>query len=353
MHPLHFVVTIFLFSCFLAFSAKASPVRFGGFVDTYYAYDFNNPSDHERQYTTQPSRSNEFNVNLAHLEAVVQDENTRGRFALQYGSSVTKNYSSEPNQDVKFIQEAYVGKRIGDRTWVDAGIFLGNIGAESWISKDNWTYSRALSLDYVPYYSSGVRFEHKFDDKQSLQLQILNGWQNIAETNSGKAIGMQYKNILSETLVFTYNNFFGDEKIVSSKSRFRSYHNFILQWLKNDRWQYIATFDIGHQSQQQNNGTDFWGAAAVTIRRVLNETQSLAFRGEHYSDPHQANIVTGTPNGFQVSSASLNFDQKLDQNSLWRTEIRGFYSEDKIYPQRTNSKNRFDGFLATSLSMWF
>lgn len=356
-----FFLLPFSLSCF----AAELPVKLGGFLDTYYAFDTNTPKNHEREFTTQPVRHNEFNVNLAYIEAVMKQEKTRGRLALQFGQSVTKNTTGEPKdgatsgpQDAKIFQEAYIGKKLGEKTWIDLGIFLGNIGAESWISKDNWTYTRALNLDYVPYYSSGVRLEHSLNEKQSFQVQILNGWQNMSENNQGKALGLQYKHLLGQSLTFTYNNFTGDEEVVPSQTdakfrpRFRSYHNFILQWLKSDRWQYLTAFDVGHQAQQENDGTDGWLAATVTVRRVLNEEQSLALRLEHYSDPHQTNVSTGTRNGFQVSGASMNFDQKLDQNVLWRTELRGFYSKDEIYPQGKNNKNRLDGFLVTSVSAW-
>lgn len=352
----------FLFLGVISTSATAQPlegVKFGGFLDTYYAYDFNNPKEHEREFTTQPVRHNEFNINLAYFEAVLKREKTRGRLALQYGNSVTKNYSSEPTQgatsgpqDSKIFQEAYVGTKIAENTWVDMGIFLGNIGAESWISKDNWTYTRALSLDYVPYYSAGARLDHQIDTNQSFQLQLLNGWQTISENNQGKAIGMQYKNSPSPEYTFTYNNFFGDEEVVSVHSRFRGYHNFIFQWLADEQWQYIYTFDIGHQAQQENDGVDAWFTSALTVRHVLNLDQAMALRAEYYDDPHQANVVTSTRNGFRVASTSLNFDQRLEGNAMWRTELRGFYSHDKIYPQGSSGKNRLDGFLVTSLSFW-
>jgi hypothetical protein len=359
-----FILCILILTTTSAF-ADELPVKVGGFLDTYYAYDLNHPKNHEREFTTQPVRDNEFNINLAYIEAVMKQEKTRGRLALQFGQSVTKNTVGEPKdgatsgpQDAKIFQEAYIGKKLGEKTWIDMGIFLGNIGAESWISKDNWTYTRALNLDYVPYYSSGVRLEHTLNEKQSFQLQLINGWQNMSENNQGKAIGMQYKHLLNSSMTFTYNNFFGDEEVVPNQNdkkfrpRFRAYHNFIFQWLKSDVWQYLASFDVGHQSQQNNDGTDGWFASAVTVRRILNADQAMALRLEHYSDRHQTTIVTGTPNGFQVSGASLNFDQKLDHNVLWRTEVRGFYSKDEIYPEGTHHKNRMDGFLVTSISAW-
>ena len=216
--------------------------EFGAFLDSYYAYDFNRP-EVNRIYTTQPIRHDQPAVNLAHVEMKIQTENLRSRLAMQAGDSVERNAVLEPGQE-KYFQEAYVGTKVGEKTWIDAGIFLGNIGAESWISKDNWTYTRALNLDYVPYYSAGIRLEHKLDQKQSVQFQILNGWQNITDNNQAKAVGMQYKNHLSESLVFMYNNFFGDEEVVGTSPRFRSYHNFILQLTASEKWQYLFAFDV-------------------------------------------------------------------------------------------------------------
>lgn len=337
-------------------------VKLGGFVDTYYAFDFNQPKNHERSFTTQPVRHNEANVNLAFLEAVLKREKVRGRLALQYGNSVTKNYAGEPTRgstsgprDSQMLQESYVGARVGEKTWIDLGIFLGNIGAESWISKDNYTYTRALNLDYVPYYSSGARLEHLLSSNETVQLQLLNGWQNISENNHGKAIGMQYKNVLSERHTFAYNNFFGDEEVTTAPDpRFRAYHNFIWQFTQSERWQFISVFDIGHQSQKENDGVDPWYSITFTSRRALTPTDALALRVEYYNDRHDANIGAGSPNGFQVMSASLNFDRKLEEFALWRTELRGFYSKDEIYPEGIqNGLNRWDGFLVTSLAFWF
>ena len=69
-------------------AAPAAPdttpkITFGGFVDGYYAFDFNRPATYDRAYTTQPARHNEFNVNLAYVEAKLDAPTYRGRFALQ------------------------------------------------------------------------------------------------------------------------------------------------------------------------------------------------------------------------------------------------------------------------------
>lgn len=324
---------------------------YAALIDTYYAYDFNHP-EVNRFFTTQPVKHGQLAVNLAYAEVKFQTDRLRSRIALQTGDSVERNAVNEKGFG-RYIQESYLGAKLGEKTWLDAGVFFGNIGAESWISKDNWTYTRALNLDYVPYYSAGVRLVHEFNSKQSAHLQILNGWQNISENNNSKAVGMQYKHLLSEEFTFTYNNFFGDEEVVSDKPRFRAYHNFIFKWHYSEFWQYLIAFDIGHQAQQENDGVDPWFSPTATVRRVLNPNQSLAARLEYYNDRHQVNVPTGTPNGFQVIGASVNFDQKLAEKALWRTELRGFKSKDEIFPQGTTDKTQTDFCFVTSISAWF
>ena len=326
----------FLLLFFLIPMAYAE-IDLGAFLDTYYAYDFNSPKNNRRPYTTQPSRHNEPSVNLAYIDATLQEEKFRGRLAFQHGTSVTRNYTEGANEGMQSIQEAYLGMKLGSSTWIDGGVFFGHIGMESWISKNNLTYTRSLILDYVPYYSSGVRLEHKLNETESFQVQVIQGWQNIHETNSAKSVGLQYKRG-----DFTYNGFFGDEEVVSEYSRFRSYHNFIYGYDLTD-WQILGSLDIGQQVG------DLWYGTSVIARQKLNALQALAYRLEYYLDRHQANVLTHTKNGFEVVSASMNFDQKIKNNILWRNELRGFHSHDAIFPRR----KYLNGFFVTSIAVWF
>lgn len=297
------------------------------FLDTYYAYDFSHPQG-KRPFTTQPSRHNEPNINLVSGGVKWEGDSYRGNFVIQGGNSVEANTLSETS-DLRYIQEAFVGKKMAEKTWIDGGIYLGHIGAESWISRENWTYTRSLNLDYVPYYTAGVRITH-----ENFQFHLMNGWQNMREDNQAKSFGIQYVYPLNEEMTFTYNNFFGDEEVVSTRSRFRGYHNFIMKWTPAGSFGYLAAVDIGHQSQQRDNGVDGFGVASLTIRKTLSETQAVAMRIEHYADPHGANVTED----FVTSSASVNFDQAFPRDILWRTELRG-YTE------------RADAFVVTSLSI--
>lgn len=330
--------------------AQSSPsFHPGAFIDTYYSLDSNNPSSRERViFQTQPAKHNEFNLNLGFIEVFLNGPERRGRLALQYGTSVDRNYAAENNKSLQSIQEAYGGVKLNEKLWIDAGIFFSHIGIESFISKNNINYTRSLNADNVPYYASGVRFEYQINEQDVFQLHVLNGWQNIQENNTSKAIGMKYQNSF-----FTYNNFFGDEKVTTPKSRFRSYHNFIIEMKLNDVWTLQSSLDVGTQSQLNNNGINSWYATSLILGQKLNAFSDMGYRVEYYLDRHQSNILTDSKNGFEVVSTSVNYDRNLSKDTNWRSEVRGFYSKDEIFPEGKGAWNRWDGLLVTSLGISF
>src|SRR5581483_2607069 len=142
----------------------------------------------------------------------------RGRLALQAGTSVQSNYAGEPTNGAisgptlaRHIQEATAGFLVTRGLWVDAGIYLSHIGQESWISRDNPTYTRSLIADYTPYYEAGVKATWAATSRATLQLHALNGWQNISETNDDKALGFRVDYVVSPHVTVGYDNFLGNE----------------------------------------------------------------------------------------------------------------------------------------------
>lgn len=342
-----------------AFGAETHPsVTWGAFVDLYYAYDFNRPSSFDRAYTTQPARHNEFNLNLAFLEGRLQRDKVRGRLAIQFGTSVQSNYSGEPTlgsvsgpTHSRNIQEAYIGYRIGEDTWVDAGIFLAHIGLESFISKDNYTYTRSLVADYSPYYQTGVRISTRFNNWLSGQFLILNGWQHISESNMAKSIGTQLNYIPTSEWTLTYNTYFGQE------SSFRSFHDVIVKYSPSELWTYALQADIGFQIEAPGGDHASWSGFALIVKRNLNPNTGVVVRVERYADPKQVLINSATsalPAGtsFRAWGASLGLDQGLAGNIWWRNELRGYWSDQKVFPS-SNGFRPNDGVLVSSISAAF
>lgn len=315
-----------------ASGAKAE-VKFDGMIDTYYAYDFKTPASYDRAYTTTAVRSDEFNVNLAYIGASLAQDRLRGRLALQYGTSVQANYSGEPTVGAnsgstlsRHIQEAYAGYQLADGLWIDAGTYFAHVGAESFISRENPTYTRSLVADYSPYYQSGVRLSYQINEKLSAQLHIVNGWQNQSENNRSKMGGTQVAYQLSPKVSVSYNTLFGKE------AAFRHFHDFILKWQATESTDVVAQYDLGFQkSVGQNAATKWWGAVLIARQRIA-DGKWLVARAERYSDPDQTIVATSSAFGFDVTSASVGFDMDLSSSLKWRNEYRHYWATDAVFP---------------------
>ncbi len=346
------ILFLCLFSC-LALAQEKKEITFGGFVDSYYAFDFNEPSG-DRGYTTQALRQNEFNINLAYLDVKIQKERVHGRMALQAGTSVYANYSGESRYGtgsqladlVRHIQEAYGGYQVAKDLWIDAGIFFSHIGSEGFISKDNWNYTRSLSADYSPYYQAGVRATYQISPQWSAQLHILNGWQNIIDNNSDKSLGTQISFAPSETFSITHNSLVGRE------SQLRILSDLIVKAQLSKRFGLCLTSDFGLQKRPDRSDYSQWFSETLTAKAALADSLSLGGRVEYFHDRDQVIVTSSTPSGFQTFGASLNLDWEPEAGVVFRKEVRTLVSKDSVFVGRGGAKTS-STFFVTSLALSF
>jgi hypothetical protein len=328
-------------------------VTMNGFVDTYYAYDFTRPADGERRYTTQPARHDEFNVNLVWLGVTIERQRTRARVALQAGTSVQSNYSGEPRNgatsgpDVsRFIQEGVVGVKLAPKLWLDAGVYYSYIGLESWSSSDNPTYTRSLVADYTPYYLSGAKLTWQPNAKLTAQLHVINGWQNISESNRRKAVGGRVDYAVAPALTLSYATFIGDEAPDTARRALRVFNQVMAKGQFSTATQWQAQIDAGRQA-----GDSWYGAVAI-LRRALNPRVALVGRVERYADGDAVIVPASNGVGFVGNGGSLGVDVTIDDGVRWRSEWRSTRTSAPLYPRATGP-TRNNGLLVTSLSAAF
>jgi hypothetical protein len=344
-------------------------VTFGGFVDGYYAWDFGRPVSFDRSFaggtlfTTQPARHNEFNVNLAFVEAKLDGARVRGRLALQAGTSVQSNYSGEPSSGqasgpllARHIQEAFAGVKLGSNVWVDGGIFYSHMGMEGWASRDNPTYTRSLVAEYSPYYQSGARLTWAATPTLTAQLDLVNGWQNISENNSGKGVGIRLDLTPSSTTTLSYYNLFSDE----AGNRLRTF-NGVGAKIASGRMTLVGQLDFGTQGKSATDGgSASWYGFTAIARAQVTPTVGLSGRVERYDDEDQVIIATGTqgdgtPNGaFRANGGSVGLDVTPQSRLLWRTELRGFSNKSAIFPDgKTGTPQKGNAVVVSSLAVTF
>ena len=114
--------------------------------------------------------------------------------------------------------------------------------------------------------------------------------------------------------------------------------------------------DYGTQ-QQAAAGSSTWWSAGLIGKLQVTPVVGISGRAERYQDPDQVIVVTGTSGGFKATMASLGLDVSPLGNTrvLWRSEMRGTWAGDPIFPHRSASTGVSKGntLLVTSLALTF
>lgn len=326
------------------------PLRISGGVDVYYAYDFSEPTGRDRLYTTQAFRHNEFNLNWGFLQAGYAGDGVRATLALQTGTYVQANYAAEPNGLTRLIAQANAGVRLAEGVWLDLGVLPSHIGYESTFSLDNEVYTRALMAENSPYYETGARLTAEVSDRVTMKFLVLNGWQNIRETNNAKSLGFGISYIPTERLTLSYSNYYGNEAPEGTEAKRRFFHDLYAVYTLSERLKMAGSIDYGRQELLGGEEKGSWYAGMLLTRYRLSDRFAVGGRVERYSDENQIIVVTETPNGLQISSASLNFDYAPAPNFLWRAEARGYDSKDRVFRGAEGAKG-MNLLLVASLAL--
>lgn len=315
-----------------------------GFIDLYYQYDLDEPASKDRPaFLYNHKRHNEFNVNLALLKLSYAKKKLRANLGLMAGTYPQYNLAAEPSL-LQHVFEANAGYAFNDKWSVDAGILPSHIGLETAVSKDNWNLSRSILAENTPYYESGIKLNYVPNDKWSASVLVLNGWQNIKETNSGKAVGTQVQFKPNNKLLLNSSTFIGNEKPDSARQT-RLFHNFFATYAVSKKWNTAFLFDIG----TENKNT--WYGTALLVQHLFTEKFSSSFRFEYYKDSGGVIVSVSQPGGFQTTGFAINFDYTPVKNISFRAEARYLHSANDIFiKDGISKKNNFSllGSVAVS-----
>jgi hypothetical protein len=342
---------------------SAVSVSLGGFVDSYFAFVTGDPDARDVFFLTQPGRDQEFNINLVFVDARLSGPRLRGRVAFQAGTSVQINYAAEPVFGfasgpllARHIQEAFAGYRVAKDLWIDAGIYFSHIGSESWISRDNWTYTRSLIAEWSPYYETGVKATWTPSPKFSGLLTMVNGWQIISDNNDNKGFGVRLDYSPTSSITLSYSNFLGNELPDTLLSATRFFNDVSAKVLFGDRAGLMGTFDWGTQDD-----LDWYGYSLIGRVKVADHI-AVVGRVERYSDPDQVLIVTGLDDGFVSNGLSIGVDIAGPapfagigpaSRFLWRTEFRALPAEEAFFPFSAFRDRDVQNFLVSSFALTF
>lgn len=326
-------------------SAAQSPLRIGGYTELYYSYNSAPPAHGDRPMAFNHARHNEFAVNIALVDVRYETETMRARVALHTGTYAAANYSAEPVL-MQLLHEARAGFALDSTLWIDAGVLSSHVGAESAIGRDNYTLTRSLAAEYSPYYETGIRAEWLASAQWTVRLLLLNGWQNIRETNSSKAFGSQVQYAPSSALLLNWSTFVGNEAPDSTQSATRVLSDIYALWTLNESLSMLALADIGTQRTPAGDQA-LWYTTTLVARYKLLPELAVALRGEYCSDAKHIVLPAAT-----IASASLNLDWQPTANVIARIETRWYSVDNSIWTIPTGIHDT-NGTITTSLGFTF
>ncbi|MGB7189266.1 MAG: porin [Acidobacteriaceae bacterium] len=311
-------------------SAPASDfdgIQFSGLIDGYYNYNANHPpqSDDGNQLRNFDFDANAFSLSMAKLTLARDPSPVGFRVDLGFGKAFTTILASEPN--FKYLEQAYVSYKPAHAKGfeVDLGEFVTSAGAEVIEANQNWNYSRSLLFSLaIPYYHVGLRAAMPVTHDFTAGVQLVNGWNNFTDNNSGKTIGLTGAWTKPKFTLNT-NYYVGPENNHTNKG-FRNLFDGTLLFTPTPKLNAYINYDYGQNRNAVQTASGAYRASALSRWQGLaldlhyQATSKIAFspRWEYYSDPNA--FTTGLAQNLREFTCTGEY--KIHEGVLSRIEYR-------------------------------
>jgi len=304
------------------------PVTFSGQVDGYFGLNFNHPSSDMNDLYNFDSRSDTPDINLAKITAQHDPDPLGFRFDLGFGKAFQIMHATETApkffDHVEQMFVSYKPKSAGGFE-ADFGQFVTSAGAEVIESKDNWNYSRSLLFSWaIPYYHFGLRTTMPIGSHFTAGFQLVNGWNDLSDNNSGKTLGFT-GNVTEKKFTWS-NTFYAGPENPNTTQGWREMYDTVLLLTPSDNANYYINYDYGHNAFP-TAGAAVWQGIAGAAHFQLNSWFALAPRAEWFSDTN--GFSTGTAQA--LKEVTLTAEGKVARGLLARLEYRDDWSNQKFF----------------------
>lgn len=319
-----------------AFLAK-SYISVSGVLDGYYNFDANHPSNGNTQLRNFDIRANTVSLNEAKV-VLAHDPAPFGiRADVGFGSALDVMHTANPSgTGLKYVEQMYVSlKPVALKGFqADFGQFVTSAGAEVIESGDNWNYSRSLLFALaIPYYHFGLRTSMPLTPTITAGVQVIQGWNNIFDNNTGKTVGVTgvqakkhytlsgnyYVGPENNNTNHGYRNLIDSTLLLTPAKKFNAYINYDYGQNRNANAANTGTGSLAHWQ-------GIAGAAHVQPTSKLTAT----VRAEYFSDPN--GFSTGTIQ--KLNEVTFTGDYLFHSGVLVRAEYRHDHSNQPYFVQR-------------------
>lgn len=307
---------------------SAGPVDFSGLIDGYYSLNFNHPVARVNQLRNFDVKANRFSLNMAKLTIEHSADPVGFHADLGFGRAFDTIHTTETAPGIfKNIEQAYVSFKPPQAKGlqVDLGKFVTSAGAEVIETNSNWNYSRSLLFALaIPYYHFGLRASMPVSKTFTAGVQLVNGWNNVEDNNTGKTIGLA-GTITKSKFTWSHSYYFGPEKTDTNKG-LRHLYDTTLLLSPSPKANFYINFDYG-VDKKIDRGEGRWAGIAGAARLQANSWFALSPRIEWFNDA--GGFATGVAQHLKEFTMTTEF--KLKDGLLFRPEYRRDWSDRRFF----------------------
>jgi hypothetical protein len=300
---------------------------FSFMFDGYVLGSFNHPDSGFNQLRNFDFRADTAHVNMGMITIDRAPAPVGFHLDVGFGETFDVIHSTDRAPEAfKYFKQAYVAFK--PKSWhgveIDAGEFVTSAGAEVIETNQNWNYSRSLLFSWaIPYYHFGVRASVPIG-KFTAGVQVVQGWNNIYDNNSGKTVGLNGAYAWKK-VTWSHNYYVGPEKTKTNVGLRHLYDTTVLV-NQNDNFSYYINFDYG-RDKNIGSGASVWTGIAGAARYALTKKFALAGRLEFFDD--RDGFSTGTAQ--KVKEVTFTGEYKVSSWLLSRLEFRDDWSDQPFF----------------------
>jgi hypothetical protein len=312
-----------------AWTIANGDIKMSGLVDAYYSHNFNNPASGFNTLRNFEVRSRQFSLNMAEF-SLYQDADPIGfRLDLGFGRAWDVFHATDPGgRDIqRYFPQAYVS--IKPKTWggfqMDFGKFYTSVGAELTENNYTWHYGRGYMYTNGPYYHMGVRISKPLGEKFTVGMQVVNGWNNVEDNNSGKTLGFNANWTPNDKISILYNSYMGPEKTGTNQG-WRHIHEGLINYSPTSWWSGYFDYYHGYEAEAfaPKGPAANWDAFGISEKFSMGDHNYVAFRYEWYGD-HDG-FATGYGEKLRLQEFTATYAYRWTQGLEMRWEYRRDWS---------------------------
>ena len=315
------------------------PIDFSGLVDGYYGFNANHPASSMNQLYNFDVKANQFSLNMAKLSMSHTADPVGFQVDLGFGRAFDIIHASEPNDApsiLRNVEQAYVSLKPAALKGleVDLGQFVTSAGAEVIETNSNWNYSRSLLFAWaIPYYHFGIRTSFPVGKHFTGGVQLINGWNNTEDNNSGKTLGLT--GTFTTTKFAWTNTYYGGPENPGTNTGWRQLYDSVLLLTPNSKFNAYLNLDYGQntsplslsESTSITETTANWYGIAGALHFQPTSKWSFTPRIEWFKDSE--GFSTGRAQ--DLKEITLTGEYKMLAGFLARLEYRHDWSNQPFF----------------------